>query len=119
MKRLINNYKNLCKISQNIFGPRINTECKFLFDAVHIDPDGSVYPCCCFERPLQYGNLYKAHIRDIWAKSIKLKLLRVMSQGRALYCFDECMYPVSLRQPCGEKKSSASEDHFYKSWTRM
>ena len=109
-----------CKtIIKNQIGSRSNTCCRYLWDRVFIDQDGSVY-ICCHAKPVIIGNIYKHDLFNIWTKSISLKILRWMSLNKGLYCNSACnshpdkdkenidhypkfmTYPKIIRIQCGE-----------------
>lgn len=76
-------------IIKNQIGSRNNTCCRYLWDRVLIDQNGSVYICCHY-KPVIIGNIYKHDLFSIWTKSISLKILRWMSLNKGLYCNPAC-----------------------------
>jgi len=61
-------YKNLKdgKNSESLYGGH----CTFLWDAIYVNPDGSVYPCCFATSPKSsFGNILTQPLEEIWNSS--------------------------------------------------
>lgn len=88
-------------VINNLLVNRRHTYCRYLWESVFIHKNGDVYICCHYG-PGKIGNIYKHNLSKIWEKSIRLKLFRLLSLNKCLYCFFECNI-ISA----DEKRSSA------------
>ena len=96
------------RIAKNLLTERMNTNCPWLWDSVFIDYNGDVYTCCKYN-PGVIGNINKQNLKDIWTKSIKLRLFRFMAANKSLHCFYSCnVFPNKIKANCDRTPVVAS-----------
>ncbi|MDU7028778.1 MAG: radical SAM protein [Clostridiales bacterium] len=77
--------------------------CALLFNAVYVQPDGRVVPCCTTPNPVIYGSIYEDSIKSIWEGNLRKRfMIQHLKGNRKTYsaCRD-CVQPEILSSPEG------------------
>ncbi len=83
-----------------------NFPCALLFEALYIEPEGNVVPCCTSPVPVRFGSIYETTLKEIWNSEKRKKLLMNHLEGkrREYHACEKCVQPEILNSPQGIKK---------------
>lgn len=80
--------------------------CALLFQALYIQPDGVIVPCCTSPTPMTFGSVYDTTLKEAWNSEARKKLLLTHLQGerRRYTSCEECVQPEILNSQQGIDK---------------
>ncbi len=90
MIQQIKKYIKICSITTKyVLLNRSNTYCHFVWDSAFIQNNGDVFSCFQL-KPGIIGNIYRKDLSSMWKNGIKLKMFRLMTLYKCLYCDQVC-----------------------------
>lgn len=88
-----------------------NFPCALVFNALYIEPEGNVVPCCTSPVPIRLGSIYEATLKEIWNSEKRKTLLLDHLEGRRRE-YDacvKCVQPEILNSQQGIEKMEIAQ----------
>ncbi len=83
-----------------------NFPCALIFNALYIEPEGEVVPCCTSPVPVRFGSIYETTLKEIWNSEKRKKLLlnHLEKRRREYDACSKCVQPEILNTQKGIEK---------------